>query len=528
MSDHDVLVIGSGPSGVAAAWPLAEAGLSVHLVDGVLPRLARPAPDRPSLSALRQGAPGNLRHLLGERLDGLRDMKGYSPKLRSCADAAFLEGYHDGNAIASVDFQVVGTMAQGGLSNVWGAAASLFDQEDLADWPISLADLLPSYRRVVKRVGVSGSLFDDMAPIHGLDVELEPPLSLPPSSALLLERYDRRGGMPGFLLGRSRNAVLTRPREDRGACLEDMGCMWGCGVGAIYNSADDLAQLRSLPNVTVLSGLMILRLRRDEDGSVIVTGRTALGEERQLRARRVILAAGTLASTRLALDLLQKFDVPVPVLNAPAFAAGLLIPRRLGQPIPAKGFGMAQLAFRLALPGEAGKSVFGLLYDGASMAAPDLAAQMPLSRFGAKSVLRALLPGLLLALVYLPSSYSRSSASLRRSSDGIPSLEIRGGVSTEHKAAVQMAVKRMASHLRRLGAWLLPGSVSVFEPGAEVHYGGTLPMGVATTIHGELIGAPGVTLADGAIFNTLPAKHHTMTMMANADRIGRHLALEAR
>ena len=41
----------------------------------------------------------------------------------------------------------------------------------------------------------------------------------------------------------------------------------------------------------------------------------------------------------------------------------------------------------------------------------------------------------------------------------------------------------------------------------------------------ELHGAPGVYVVDGAAFPTLPSKYLTLTIMANADRIGRHLAL---
>ncbi len=71
----------------------------------------------------------------------------------------------------------------------------------------------------------------------------------------------------------------------------------------------------------------------------------------------------------------------------------------------------------------------------------------------------------------------------------------------------------------------LPGSTAILEPGADAHYAGTLPMGgggsAATTADGELAGAPGLYVVDGAALPTLPATHPTLTIMANADRIGR-------
>jgi choline dehydrogenase-like flavoprotein len=45
-----------------------------------------------------------------------------------------------------------------------------------------------------------------------------------------------------------------------------------------------------------------------------------------------------------------------------------------------------------------------------------------------------------------------------------------------------------------------------------------------TNTYGELIAAPGVFIAHGAAFPSLPANYPTLTIMANADRIGRHVA----
>jgi choline dehydrogenase-like flavoprotein len=73
----------------------------------------------------------------------------------------------------------------------------------------------------------------------------------------------------------------------------------------------------------------------------------------------------------------------------------------------------------------------------------------------------------------------------------------------------------------------LPGSLTISAPGTDGHYAGTLPMGgkgdLATSLYGELNASKGIYIADGASFSSLPAKHCTLTIMANADRIGRHL-----
>lgn len=79
---------------------------------------------------------------------------------------------------------------------------------------------------------------------------------------------------------------------------------------------------------------------------------------------------------------------------------------------------------------------------------------------------------------------------------------------------------------RGLGMLPLP-LASLAKPGTDAHLVGTLPMGSeaanGTNAFGELAGNPGLHIVDGSILPSLPSKHTTLTIMANADRIGRHL-----
>ena len=45
-----------------------------------------------------------------------------------------------------------------------------------------------------------------------------------------------------------------------------------------------------------------------------------------------------------------------------------------------------------------------------------------------------------------------------------------------------------------------------------------------TTKYGELFGAEGLYIVDGSNLPVLSEQSHTLTIMANADRIGRYLA----
>ena len=94
-------------------------------------------------------------------------------------------------------------------------------------------------------------------------------------------------------------------------------------------------------------------------------------------------------------------------------------------------------------------------------------------------------------------------------------------------------MKTAETKLRRIywkmGALLMPMSFTVGRPGADIHYAGTLPMHATPRIGqtdrlGEVAGLPGVHVVDGACLPRLTEKSHTLTLMANADRIARSLA----
>ena len=85
----------------------------------------------------------------------------------------------------------------------------------------------------------------------------------------------------------------------------------------------------------------------------------------------------------------------------------------------------------------------------------------------------------------------------------------------------------MMSWLRRLGCWPLrsvhPGH------GSSIHYGSQLPFShedqpLTTEYSGRLRGTKNVYIADGSAFAYLPAKGLTLTLMANADRVGTFVA----
>jgi len=503
----DVIVIGSGPAGVSAAVPLVEAGRRVLMIDGGDDDVT-PA-----------GAP--WRQMLGDDLEALRPDDGLTPKWRTPEARRTMGAFKRYSAIDEEDFLGVGALARGGLSRIWGGFVGELDAEELSDWPITAAELRPSYAAVVDRIGVSGSGDDDMAESYGAAGTLLAPPPLGPTAAAIIARYAAAPRDPDFALGRARNALITADLGARRACDLRFACLWGCPRGAIYDARQDVALLRQRANFALRERATAVRLARRDDGWEVTTT-----HGHRLRAARLIVAAGTLGSLRLVAPLIDPPPATLPLLNSPVMAMPLVVPRRLGGKMPAHGHSLAQLGFRLRCSAAPGDHVSGAVYEVAGLPASSFAARMPFGRRAGTEIFRALAPALSVATLYFPGRYSANTVSLRYGDGGVR-IHVRGGVADGFDALARTVRRRLARIWRRLGAFALPGAALAIA-GTDAHLGGVFPLGAAaphgTSRFGELNAAPGLHIVDGSVLPTIASTFTTLTIMANADRIGRHLA----
>ena len=514
MIETEFLIVGSGPAGVSAAWPLVQAGRDVLMIDAADTVL--PAPPRED---------GPRRHArLGADFETLRAPADWTPMLTTPRALAVLNGAARGNPPRLDGYTVAQSRVSGGLSNLWGANCSAFDAADMAGWPLSPDDLLPAYRSVAERIGISGAR-DDLDPFHGEGLALHAPTQLTPTIAALYDRY-RRGPAPvGLTMGRGRIAVLTEDQADRQGCNGCGLCVLGCARRSIYSSADELAALRRFTNFRFWEGTRIRRfVSTDASGPVIAfEGPNGAG---QVRSDRLLLAAGTIASTALVAEHAGLLGARLPILGNPRTVMAFVLPAAIGSAFPDPSFGLAQLSLRIGVPGQADYAS-GAVYGADTQALDLFARRMPLTRPAAMRLSAALAPALLLVNFFLPGSFSRNSMRLEQGPEG-PQTCLDGTVPEATSAAMHGTALAIRRAMRSMGAYYVPGSTLLSAPGADVHPAGTMPMGgsgrLAVTSMCELTNMPGVHAIDGAWLPSLPAKHLTFTIMANALRVGRLLA----
>lgn len=521
MNNLDVLIIGSGPAGISVAWPLVKAGLAVTMLEANSVELPA-SPIATSYTAWRNN-PNRWRDILGNDLEELTADINYSPKYSTPLGRAVI--HHGSNLSPELHIEnavVARAGTVGGLSSIWGAFCAAFNETDMKGFPISYETLAPSYRAVAERIGLSGAM-DDLSDFLGPDLPLQLPLPLNAPARYVLKNY-KLHTRSGFKLGQARNAVLTAPRPGRSACVECGLCLYGCGRKSIYNSAEEIPELLRFSNFAYLQNAKVSKLisiGNEEHKIQVILNQTVT----TVAARTFVLAAGTLNTTALLLDYYGLYEKGVRLLSNPVAGMAFIVPKFIGQDFSANSFGLGRLSYRLGL--KADHYATGVMYGADTLPLDLFASRMPFTKPLSWALSSALAPAILMTTCYLSSDMSNMQLYLNLE-NGKQVLHIRGDMPSATNSELRSAGKKLARHMANLGAYLVPGSLTVSPPGSDGHLAGTVPMGgtgpLACTKDCELTSGKGFYVVDGAWFPSLPPKHCTFTIMANAVRVGEEIA----
>lgn len=525
------LVVGSGATGVHFAQTLLERGEQVALIDVGYERPVAPLPEA-GFSALKEQLDEPERYFLGDAGEAVVYPSPAAKPYGFPPSKGYVFRRPPGVAIEERGFSPLVSHARGGLAEAWTGGSYELRDEELADFPFDGTALRPHYATVAQRIGVTAA-DDDLRRFSPLTAPYQAPLPMDAHSAWLHQRYDTRRAdlnAAGVFLGRSRVAVLSHPLGARAACSELGRCLWGCPRGSLYAPSLTLAELLAHPRFSYHPGLLVRRACLDRQGRAV--GVVALpvggGGEVELRAERVVLAAGALASTQLYLQTLAAHGRPNVVLPGLMDNRHVMVPfvnlHRVGADVRLESYQFHMLA--LALAGATWRDdVHGQVTSLKAAQVHPIVSTLPFDLRTSLRIFRRIRGALGVANIWLADTRrSANVARLQQVGGGATRLALEYGDDAHDVAATRHAIERIRQALRSLGCIAPAGMVQRLTRGSSVHYAGTLPMSLrdeehTTTVDGEVRGVPGLFVVDGAGFPWLPAKNLTFTLMANATRI---------
>jgi choline dehydrogenase-like flavoprotein len=290
---YDVCIVGSGAGGGMAAKVLAEAGAECVLLEAGAPWASEKDAKMFAWSydSPRRGA-GSRAKPFGE-FDG-------------CVGGWDIEG-EPYTVAPGEKFMWFRARMLGGRTNHWGRISLRFGPWDFKarsrdglgdDWPIGYDDVKPYYDKLDRLVGIFGSM-------EGMENEPDGIFQPPPAPRAHERLIKKACDQLRIKCIPSRMSVLTQPLNGRAACHYCGQCGRGCATHSNFSTPSVLLPpALATGRLTIVTGAMAREVLTDAEG--LATGvsyvDTATGQEKQVRAKIVVLAASACESARLLLN----------------------------------------------------------------------------------------------------------------------------------------------------------------------------------------------------------------------------------
>lgn len=496
-----IYVVGSGPAGIACAVGLLDQGLTVTMLDygNVLEDSIQRV-----VQQFSSQDPSDWEGHLKAKLKNAVGRRGVEKK------QVFGSNFSYKVPVESDDFEAVQcglrpSFARGGLSTVWGAAMLPYTADDISEWPISVQDLAPSYRRILEFIPFS-AVEDRLAtlfPLYAVPSEIDPSTQarslISDWESVQMELAER-----GVVCGRSRLAVYP-------GCRHCGHCLHGCPYGKIYSAADSISQLTHTGRFFYRSGIYIEHLYESGD-DVVLVGKTKEMGRVQFEGNRVYLACGAIETTRILLKSMGSYHHKLEMKDSQYFLMPVLKKSVGHGNIRSESLHtLAQLFIEIFDQDIDPKGIHLQVYG-----YNDLFDFIPVE---------FLLRRMLVIQGYLHSnSSSVMDVQLEQTESGRDRLSISGRIDHNSRRKIQQIEKKLRKLHRLTGLVPVPFLTQIQEPGRGFHSGGTFPMrAVPGPYESDLQGVPygfkRVHAVDSTVFPSIPATTITLSVMANAHRI---------
>jgi choline dehydrogenase-like flavoprotein len=517
---YDVLIVGSGVSGVAAALCFADNGVIPCLVDvGLEPPRGNIIQE--NLYSYRRNH-DSFALMIGENFEGLIDLGQKSPSIPAKLASPWIRFVtahaKEYSPTRSSGFDVIQSFCQGGLASAWGAGLYRYMDRDLEDFPIETQDLAPYYDRLTKEIGISGAN-DDLTPYFGRDEFLQKPLKPSINASRIIKKYvkkRRRFNADGVYIGRPRLGVLSDGKDGRNPCGYSNLEFWQPGLSHIYSPALTMKRLIKEQKLIYREGLLVKSWDRQGSGLIVRAQTVGSGDTVNLPCKKLVLAAGAVGSARLVLQTKKDTRAELDLLDNPALQFPFVFPSRIGAKLETDAFGLTQL--NLVYDSQNLEKILqGSLLEVTSPSRAEFFHHFPWAAHDNLRLIRHVLPALIVLQLFLPADAS-NAARLRLEEDG------RLKIQAEKDRIKPEIIKDILKIFRRLGAFSSASRVVHVPKGQSIHYAGTLPMredpreSYTCDRSGELYGEPDVFVVDGSVFPALSAKNYSLALMANAMR----------
>ncbi len=551
----DIGIIGSGPSGMAAAYQLIQKGFSVEvldvgrvpepwsvqLADRITKRLKQGlAPSKNDISLLR-GGKNHENQTLWKSFTTLVQSNIAAEKVQKkiLGSPFVFKNVQQFLPTAGADIPL--SLACGGLSNLWGAACYGLTDKDIDEWPIDSNELDHFYEQSAQILNL-WQYADNLSGVYPLFGKIQPNSDIErnPNSPFnfLTDQWERRKELlshMGIYAGKSRLAVQSPDSKNKetGGCLRCGLCFYGCPCRAIFSSSSLITQLDEGVTFNYQPDFFATRFT-ESDSSVVVHGiNPSTQDHRQRKYKTLLLAGGPISTFKLVSDSLCHYQDSIPLIDNDLYIVPFLV-RKTDNKLRQRGksqFSLSEAVFHLR-PGIIGsKGVHIQFYpfnDYFLGSLVDLLEKLP--KFMRQQI-QAFSNRLVIGFIYFHSDESRQATiTCSQESTAKSSIHIQVDDAPPSRHLLKKTLDYLKKHSKLTSLLPIRSVVKETPFGFSGHVGGSLamkqhPKTLQTDPAGRIHGYSSVYCVDSSIFPTMSAQNPTFTIMSNGMRIASTIRL---
>ena len=513
-----IVIVGSGPAGVFAALGALQTGGKVLMIDsGLEPELdAQKLKERLASVYWKNWTLDEYAALRATQTPFRADL---SQKLFFGSDFATRSIYP--STFQEQGCRIIQSNARGGLSNVWGRGIEPPYNGECDHWRFK-EGFFHSLQTVLSHIPLSAGI-DNLAEVMPLYSKNFTPHTITKASEALLEKWishETALNRNGIYFGRSRLAMRQGPREVYGCQLCSM-CYYGCVYGALFDTMETISYLSTnYQNFEYKPGLLVKSFSAVMTGNVeVLVEDITEKKDLNIKARKLILAAGAAQTTKI---VMRSMGIGRAVLkNSDLIKIPFL--KIFGPMRKEEGFhSLSQLTLAVDNRKITKKAIVIHLF-GENPIISDAALSLFPARWHSmlEKALSPLFCRLFIGMCFL---HSDDSAEILVKDDGKITK-----FSSKREGSVSRIYVRLLwfllTHIKKTGLLPIPGVGGVSLPGSSVHIGSSIPINGQSALNtdnsGRLTHSHSVYVADAASLPDIPAGSYTLSIMANAHRIGK-------
>ncbi len=416
----------------------------------------------------------------------------FSPKYKIKEKAFSYAGFNKLMQIKTKNFFSIGSLAKGGLSNIWGGGLEMIEREDFSNFPYSIEEIMPFFEKVIKRI-TGQDLNKIIDPEETKVKEILDKNRFRELKDKVDPDNDFRELIPIIAINFSKNLSNLKNFKKN---------------NEIFNAKDSLNDLIKLDNFEYLESNFIEKIIKKENSYEIHTNDLKNIEKRIYKARYIFSCLGPLSTTKIVAEM-ENFSGKLKLLNTPSFKFFGIT--RNSDSENRIFFGLPFLNFLIK---NENNNFSGGIFKLNSQILNLFLITKFFPKFFKNILDKYIFKFFFVGNFYCSSNFSDNTISIKNKN-----FFIEGKKFKRNKKPIPKVLSLLKNSLRSKGFYVIKFKSSI--PGSDVHYGGTIPISqepkcMQCDLNGRLKNHKNFYITDSSSLNFLPGKGNTALSLSQS------------